>query len=201
MTTCPKCGHKWGETPVPTTEAFPHKIVFEKESDEGYGNVGIVLFPTLADADVSFVSVNGEVATKATPYRGHPVFTLSKNGGLYPLPLKFVVKTPDGKSYVASYNETADTPAGPTGGNSETVKPSSYGNGDRGNARFSKPGAAYGKNIQVYIDGALKMTVADGSKRQEGRNGLIWKPISDNNGKLVVVGEYKVHYGSCTIKW
>lgn len=103
--------------------------------------------------------------------------------------------TANGGDTAGSKDSTA-----PAGG-SETSAPSSYGNDNRGNARFSHPGSYYGKNIQVYIDGVHKMTVPDGSQRVEGNNGLLWKPVSENDGNLVVVGEYDVKFSTCTIKY
>jgi hypothetical protein len=211
---CPHCGKVLADTatpiptpiptptPNPTTKVFPHKIIFERESDEGYGNVAIILFPTLADAEITAVAVNGEVATKAHPYNGHPVFTLTKTGDKYTRPLRFTIVY-GGETYTAEQS-TSTTPVPtptPAGGHNETVKPSSYGNGNRGNARFSHPGSWYGKNIEVWIDGTKVMTVEDGGKRKEGKNGLIWKPVSDSNKKLVVVGPYGLKFNSCTIKW
>lgn len=103
--------------------------------------------------------------------------------------------TANGGDTAGSKDSTA-----PAGG-SETSAPSSYGNDNRGNARFGHPGSYYGKNIQVYIDGVHKMTVPDGSQRVEGVNGLIWKPVSENDGNLVVVGEYDVKFSTCTVRW
>jgi len=201
MPTCPKCKHTWSDTPSPPigTKPYPGRVTFDKTSDQGsgayHGTACVLLDPGMIK-----VTLNGEVALKGNPYNGRDVWRFLKVGDGYVKPWTFIFYHADGTVY--SYVVTgSSTPTGPTGGNTETVKPSSYGNGDRGNARFSKPGSAYGKNIQVWVDGSLKMIVADGSKRQEGKNGLIWKPVSDSNGRLVVVGEYKVHYKTCTIRW
>lgn len=105
----------------------------------------------------------------------------------------------DGQS-TANGGSGAKESTAPSGG-SETSSPSSYGNGGRGNCRFSHPGSYYGKNIQVYIDGVFKLPVPDGSQRAEGANGLTWKPVSESDGNLVVVGEFDTQFNSCTIKW
>ena len=204
-TVCPRCGNDLIDTnkpvtPVtPVTEVFPHKIVFERESDEGNGDGAVVYFPSLSDREVSSVALNGEVAVKGNAYQGHPVFKLSKTGDQYTRPLKFSIVC-GGVIYVAEQSSSAE-PTTPSGGNSATSKPDGYANEGRGNARFPYVGAHYGKNIEVWIDGVLKMRVADGSKRQEGKNGLTWKPISENTGKLVVIGEFNTQFNSCTIKW
>ena len=185
--------------PPTGTKPYPGKVTFDKTSDQGtgdyYGTACLLIDPGMVK-----VVLNGEVALKGNMYGSRDVWRFLKVGDGYPKPWNFVFTHTDGTVYTYVVIASASTD-GPAGGNTETVRPSSYGNGDRGNARFSKTGAAYGKNIQVWIDGVLKMTVTDGSKRQEGKNGLIWKPVSDSNGKLVVVGEYKVHYSSCTLKW
>ncbi|HBA73492.1 MAG TPA: hypothetical protein DCZ63_15255 [Geobacter sp.] len=187
------------EKPVQPAKIFPHKITFERESDQGNGNGAVVYFSTLSDSEITAVSVNGEVAIKGNPWQGHPVFKLSKTGDLYTRPLKFSI-TYNGGFYGVEQSPNIESPA-PSGGNSETTKPDGYANGGRGNARFKHPGSWYGKNIEVWIDGVKKLSVPDGSKRQEGKNGLVWKPISENDKKLVVIGEYNTQFGSCTIKW
>ena len=208
MSTCPTCGQVLPEEPTPTTgitKAYPGKVTFDKTSDQGtgayYGTACILIDPGMVK-----VSLNGEDALKGNQHNGRDVWRFLKVGDAYPKPWNFLFTHADGTIYTftvttSTVPQAPDTPSGPTGDRIESVKPSSYGNGERGNARFPHPGAYYGKNIQIFIDGVYKMTVADGSKRQEGKNGLIWKPISDSNGKLVVVGEYKVKYSFCTIKW
>jgi len=206
MAKCPTCGQELPVTPPSTGKIFPHRIVFERESDEGYGVGAIVLFPSLADADVTYVSVNGEIAKKAHPYNGHPVFTLTKPGDQYLRPLKFVIKMSDGSTYTKEGEAaTPATPDTPSGGHSETVGWKGCGNPDgakcRRNFRFRHPGSYYGKTPTVYLDGAKKLPVKDSAKRQEGANGIIWKPKSDSDGKLVGVGEYAGKHQKCTVTW
>lgn len=215
---CPKCGHDIlsdivpmipqgasnptvPETPTGTpAKVFPHKITFERESDEGYGNVAIVLFKTLADAEVTKVSVNGEAATKRHPYHGHPVFSLTHTGDQYAKPLRFSI-TCNGVDYVAEQSPVAE-PTAPSGANSETVSSKGeYANGNRTHFRFSHPGSYYGLNVRVWIDGVEHPTIPDASQRKEWPDGFLCKPKSDNNGKLVILGRRGVRSNSCTIKW
>ena len=200
MSTCPTCGQNISDQPG-IVKPYPLKVIFDKTSDQGSG----AYFGTaclIIDPGMSSVTLNGEVAFKGNQYKGKDVWRFKRVGNDYAKPLKFILTHSTGPQYSYVINEAAETPSG---GRSETAKPSSYGNPDganaRGNARFSKPGSAYGNNIQVWIDSILKMTVADGAKRQEGKNGLIWKPVSDSNGKLVVVGEYGKRGWTCTIRW
>lgn len=89
----------------------------------------------------------------------------------------------------------------PSSGGSETSILSSYSDDGRGICRFGHPGSYYGENVQVYIDGVFKMTVTDGSQRTPGPNGLLWKPVSENDGSLALLGEPNVQFSSCTIKY
>jgi hypothetical protein len=92
------------------------------------------------------------------------------------------------------------TQSGGGGTQSETAKVASYANGNRAHFRFSKPGSGYGKNISVTL-GNDKVIVPDGSQRYEGPGGFLWKPVSENNHKLVVLGKTNVKYSSCTINY
>ena len=210
MATCPTCGQKIPDVVVPSTglKPYPLKVVFDKTSDQGSGEY----FGTacvLLDPGMSKVTLNGEVAFKGNQYKGKDVWRFKKVGNAYTKPWTFVFTHSTGPQYSYVINESGSTPAtpdAPAGGHTETVKPTSYGNPDskgrkRGNARFSHPGSWYGRNIQILIDGKLMMTVPDGSKRDEGNNGLLWKPVSDSNGRLVVVGPYGLTFKECTIKW
>jgi len=186
--------------PSPTTKELPGTVLWEDSSDAGeveYRGKAVMIFPKEYEGKITKVVAAGETAFHAASWKGQPTFRLSKPGSEYKRPITLAITTTAG-NFTKVINEGSSQP---TGNNQETVAPSSYGNGNRGNARFSKPGNAYGKNIPVFIDGVLKLTVSDGSKRTEGRNGLIWKPVSDSNGRLVVVGEYNVKFKTCTIKW
>lgn len=190
-------------TPSPTTKPFPDTITFDNTSDQGpVAGTACILFPASWAGKITAVTVNNEVATSGNSYKGRPTFYLSKAGDKYTRPLKFVITTTIG-TYTAS-SETATDPV--VGNNKETSKyggscGNPTGSNCRRNFRFSKPGSSYGSNIKVYLDGVLKMTVVDGSKRQQGSNGMIWKPVSDNNKKLVFVAEYGKKNSECTIIW
>jgi len=87
-------------TPPSGNQIFPHAITFERSTDQGNGSAGI-LFRTLQAGSVTYVSVNGEVARLGVPYKGSPVFLLTKSGDQYARPLSFVIKMADGITYVA----------------------------------------------------------------------------------------------------
>ena len=100
--------------PPVVTKVFPHEITFERATDQGNGSAGI-LFRTLPTGSVVYVSVNGEVARLGTPYKGSPVFLLTKAGDEYPRPLVFIIKMSDGQTYMAT-SGTAPAPGTPTPG-------------------------------------------------------------------------------------
>lgn len=185
-------------TPAPA-KIFPHKITFERQSDEGYGAGAVILFGTLADGAITKVVVNGETAKRAAPYRGHPVFTLGKTGDLYSRPLRFVITGSDGQVYTATSDSA--TPAPTPDGNSETAKTSAWANGNREHFRLSKPGSAYGNGITLEFSNGLRRTVTTGANRQEWSDGTLWKPVSDSNGKAVVLGPRNVHIASVTVRY
>lgn len=85
--------------------------------------------------------------------------------------------------------------------NVEVVKNPTYANGDRAHFRFSKPGANYGNNIKIYFDGTLETVVPSGSVRKELPNGTLWKPVSDNNGNLVILGPRSKKIMECKIEY
>lgn len=84
---------------------------------------------------------------------------------------------------------------------SETVHNPTYANGNRAHFRFSKPGVSYGNNIQVFFDNVLTASISSGGSRYERSDGFLWKPVSDNNGKLVILGPFNKKNSSCTIKY
>jgi hypothetical protein len=206
MPTCPKCGHVFTEpvTPPSTGTIFPHRIVFERESDEGYGIGAIVLFPSLADADVTYVSVNAEIAKKAHPYNGHPVFTLVKPGDQYLRPLKFVIKMSDGAVYTKEGEAATPpvTPDAPSSGKTLTVKNSGQANGNRSHFRFPSKVAAYGNFSFSFDGGKVHYVTAEQVKdgRHEPGGGVLVKS-PDNRGGTAILGEYGKTYKSCTLKW
>jgi hypothetical protein len=215
-TVCPKCGHDLlGASPVKEdsspiveppkpqekpTKVFTQRIVFEKSSDEGYGDTAIILFPTLADAEISKVILNGEVAAKSKPYNGHPVFKMSKVGDKYLPKLKFEI-TYNGGAYTAE-QVVASEPTAPSGTKSETVKNSGQANGNRSHFRFRNKVAVYG-DFSFSFDGGkvynvTREQVADG--RYEPGGGILVKS-PDNRGGTAILGEHNKVYKICTIKW
>ena len=185
--------------PPATSKPYSGKVIFDNTSDKGpaVGTACVLIAPGMSQG-----SLNGDAAIKGNQHNGLDVWYFPKSGDKYSRPLSFIFTHPSGQRYSFVVNPTVP----PTGDRTETVAPSSYGNPDgegrkRGNARFSHPGSYYGKNIEVWIDGVLKMKVANGGKRQEGENGLVFKPVSDSNRKLVVVGPYGLKFSKCTIKF
>lgn len=192
-------------TPKPptTSKLFPEKITFEASSDVAtnqYRDKAVVLFPATWAGRIASVSLNGEVGFKDTPYAGRPVFRFTKHGDDYDRPLEFVITATDGTVYTAS--STAEKEGGdqePGGMNSETSKTSAWANGNRDHFRLKKPGASYGTKITLKFSNGLTRPIKDGSKREEFSDGVLWKPISDNDGKAVVLGPRNVHISSVTV--
>jgi len=106
-------------TPPSDNKIFPHAITFERSTDQGNGSAGI-LFRTLQAGSIIYVSVNGEVARLGVPYKGAPVFLLTKSGDQYARPLNFVIKMNDGVTYTAK--------SGIAGDATEPVTPGVYKN-------------------------------------------------------------------------
>ena len=66
---------------------------------------------------------------------------------------------------------------------------------------MSKPGSAYGNNIVLSFSNGLKRTVKNGGQREEFSDGVLWKPVSESNGKAVVLGPRNVHIASVTVTY
>jgi len=142
-------------TPPSGNKTFPHQITFERETTQGNGSAGI-LFRALQAGSITYVSVNGEVARQGTPYKGAPVFLLTKSGDQYARPLSFVIKMTDGVTYVAK-SGTASTPTNSTENYTNKAEYDSYGvrNGGRQAWRINKRGDSIG-------EGPVKFTFSDG---------------------------------------
>ncbi|HAR37483.1 MAG TPA: hypothetical protein DCS09_02265 [Porphyromonadaceae bacterium] len=194
--------------PTATAKPYPGRVTFDKTSDQGSGAyAGTACL--LIDPGMVKVVLNGEVALKGNMYGGRDVWRFLKVGDGYIKPWNFTFTHADGTvyTYIVSGNTNPAEPTGPTGGRTESANQTSCGNPTgsncRPNFRFDHPGEYYGKNIQIFIDGKLiSPIVADGSKRKEYPDGTIWKPRSDSNGNLVVVGPYGGKgKKTCVIKW
>jgi len=193
---------------VPTNPAgskvFPDQIIFEASSDVAtgqYAGKALILFPSSWYGKILSVGLNGETGYK-DEYKGAPVFRYTKEGSAYSRPLKIVITAVGGQVYTATTG--AVSPTTPTGKNTESVKPSSCGNPDgancRQNMRFKHPGNYYGTTPTVNCDGT-KYAIKNSSKRQVEAGGWIWKPVSDSNKNLVIVGKHGKKYQQCTVIW
>ena len=153
-------------TPPVTTKTFPHQITFERSTDQGNGSAGI-LFRTLAAGSVVAVSVNGEAAREGRPYKGAPVFLLTKSGDQYARPLVFVIWMADGQIYTAK-SGTASEPGGPVtpGGFKNSATYNSYGvRNNRQAWRISKRGDSLGAGpIKFIFSSGKTFTVKDPNK-------------------------------------
>ena len=202
------------DDPLPTTpttpttptgsKVFPGQIIFEASSDVAtgaYAGKALIMLPAGWYGKILSVGLNGETGFK-DEYRGQPVFRFMKEGSAYSRPLKIAITATDGQVYTATTG--AVSPTTPTGKNSESVKPSSCGNPTgancRQNMRYGHPGSYYGKTPTVNCDGD-KYFIKNSSKRQEESGGWIWKPVSDSNKNLVIVGKHGKKYGQCTVIW
>ena len=190
---------------VPTTptgaKVFPDQLIFEASSNVAtgaYAGKALILFPASWNGKILSVGLNGETGYK-DEYKGAPVFRYTKEGSAYARPLKIVITAVGGQVYTATTGATPTTPT--TGKNTETSKTSAWANGNRDHFRLSKTGAAYGNNITLEFSNGLKRTVAAGAKRQEWSDGTLWKPVSDSNGKAVVLGPRNVHIASVTVRY
>jgi hypothetical protein len=181
--------------PPTAAGAFPHKITFENDSDQGHGAAAI-LFRTIPEGTVRSVIVNGEQARLGTPYKGASVFLMSKPGEQYARPLQFVITTSDGRTWTATSGAatTAVTPTA-TGDYKFTATYTSYGvrNGGRQAWRIPKKGPDFGQPIKFVFSSGKSFTVRDTShncRDQEscGRNsrapmyGFVFKPGIGPNG-------------------
>jgi len=177
-----ECAAAFPAKPPAANAVFPHEITFERDSDQGHGNAA-VLFRTLQAGSVTYVSVNGEVARLGIPYKGCPVFIMGKPGGQYSRPLKFVVKTSDGKTYVATSGTAA--PTTPTAGLDESSTYTSYGvrNGGRQAWRIPKKGPAFGSRIKVVFSDGHTVIVNDTSHNYRESDGFVFKPGLGPNGE------------------
>jgi len=197
MPKCPNCGHTFieGSTPQPDpVKVFPHKITFENDSDQGNGAAAI-LFRTLADGAVSSVIVNGEFARKGIPYKGCPVFLMSKPGTAYSRPLRMIITTADGQTYYAT-GSSGETPAGPApaGQYKNSATYDSYGVRNKRQAwRISKRGDSLGPGpVRFTFSSGKTFTVKSTAKNCRDREdtcsrdsrsplyGFVFKP---GNGK------------------
>ena len=153
--------------PPSGNKTFPHPITFERETTQGNGAAGI-LFRTLQAGSVTYVSVNGEAARQGTPYKGAPVFLLTKSGDQYARPLSFVIKMVDGVTYTAK-SGTASTPTepgAPTGTYTHKAEYDSYGqrNG-RWAWRINKKGPEFGPGpIKLVFSSGKEFVVSNTSK-------------------------------------
>jgi len=189
---------------VPTTptgsKVFPGQIIFENQSDVAtgaYAGKALILFPSAWYGKILSVGLNGETGYK-DEYKGQPVFRYTKEGSAYARPLKIVITAVGGQVYTATTG--AVFPVTP-GKNTETSKTSAWANGNRDHFRLSKTGSVYGKNITLEFSNGLKRTVTSGAARQEWSDGTLWKPVSDSNGKAVVLGPRNVHIASVTVRY
>ena len=184
-------------TPPSGNKTFPHQITFERETTQGNGSAGI-LFRTLQAGSITYVSVNGEVARQGTPYKGAPVFLLTKSGDQYARPLSFVIKMADGVTYTAKSGTAGET-TGPVvpGAYSHSATYTSYGVRNRRQA-WRLP-----QKVSVYGAGPVKFSFASGKTftvrntqkncrdREDTCNrdsrsslyGFVWKPGIGPNGE------------------
>jgi len=125
-------------TPPSGNKTFPHPITFERETTQGNGAAGILL-RTLQAGSVIYVSVNGEVARQGTPYKGAPVFLLTKSGDQYARPLSFVIKMADGQTYTAKSGTAGETTGPVTPGAYKNSKTYSYYNVANGRQAWRIP--------------------------------------------------------------
>ena len=167
MPKCPNCGHAFTEGSIPQPDpvkVFPHKITFENDSDQGNGAAAI-LFRALTDGAVSSVIVNGELARKGVPYKGCPVFLMSKPGPAYSRPLRMIITTADGQTYTAT-GSSGETPSVPTGQYKNFATYTSYGvrNG-RQAWRIPKKGPEFGPGpIKLVFSSGKEFVVKNTSK-------------------------------------
>jgi len=187
MPKCPNCGHTFTEGSIPPPDpvkVFPHKITFENDSDQGNGAAAI-LFRTLTDGAVSSVIVNGELARKGTPYKGCPVFLMSKPGTAYSRPLRMIITTADGQTYYAT-GSSGETPTGPTPSGYKYQKTyTSYGerNGGRKAWRIPEQGPTFGVNIKVVFANGHTVIVKDPYHNYREKDGFVFKPGLGPNGE------------------
>ena len=170
-------------TPPSGNKTFPHPVTFERETTQGNGAAGI-LFRTLQAGAVTYVSVNGEVARQGTPYKGAPVFLLTKSGDQYARPLSFVIKMADGVTYTAKSGSDT-TPGTPVAGYKYQKTYTSYGerNGGRKAWRVPEQGPTFGANIKVVFADGHTVIVKDPYHNYREGDGFVFKPGLGPNGE------------------
>jgi len=173
------------EPPVVGVLPFAHAIEYERSTDQGGGLPG-VLFRTLPVGSVTAVSVNGEWARVGTPYKGSPVFILSKPDAQYTRPLVFVVKMSDGKTYTAVSGSSTSPGSGTSeaGYNSRDTY-TAYGvrNGGRKAWRVPRKGPSFGPSVLVVFENGHKVLVEDTSHNYREKDGFVFKPGIGPNGE------------------
>ena len=208
VATVTECKKLSPTAPVPSTppqvgtKVFPDWITFEASSDvatDQYAGKAVILLPASWLSKVKSLTLNGEQAFIDVPYKGIPVFRFTKNGNDYARPLKVVITAVDGTVYTATTGN-ATTPSG-SGKNVETSNTSAWANGNRDHFRLSKSGSSYGSNITLEFSNGYKVVVPNGAVRKEWSDGTLWKPISDSNGKAVVLGPRNIHIASVTVRY
>jgi len=170
--------------PDPVVLPFPHAIEYERSTDQGGGLPGI-LFRTLPVGSVTAVSVNGEWARVGTPYKGSPVFILSKPDAQYTRPLVFVVKMSDEKTYTAvSGSSTSPGSGTPEAGYNSRDTYTAYGvrNGGRKAWRVPRKGPSFGPSVLVVFEDGHKVLVKDTSHNYREKDGFVFKPGIGPNG-------------------
>ena len=203
MPTCPNCKFEWGEVPPPeplppTGKPFPWKVTFENGSDQGAGAAAI-LFRELKAGFISAVTVNGEAAREGVPYKGGPVFLMSKPGEEYARPLNFVIRTNDGQTYIARSGSSPSAPGTPppaTGEYRHKETYTSYGvrNGGRQAWRIPKKGPDFDNNLKIVFANGQTFVIPDVSKnfrdidgsrtnKSDPRRGFVFKPGIGPNGE------------------
>jgi len=172
--------------------------IWETSDSLSPGNAILVLPKGMSATSVSVGSEKFNKLSKK--YKEMEVWYGSKKSELY---VNQTIKVSISAEYTANTGGTATTDTGGTSSTtkSETSKNPVYANNNRAHFRFSKPGSSYGSSVKVYLDSVLVATISNGSSRYEGSNGFLWKPVSENDGKLVILGLYNVKYSTCTIKY
>ena len=185
-------------TPPSGNKTFPYPITFERSTDQGNGSAGI-LFRTLQSGSIISVSVNGEVARLGVPYKGSPVFLLTKSGDQYARPLVFVVRMADGETYTAKSGTAVPVEPVTPGVFKNKAEYDSYGdrNGGRQAWRIPKSGKDLGPGpIKFVFASGKTFIVKNPLKNCRGNNpdtcdissdknkdGFVYKPGIGPNGE------------------
>lgn len=163
---------------TPSGTKFPDILIWEESTSGGagmYRGKAALIFPTNWAGKVSAVSLPSEDSLFAELYKGHQVFRFMKEGGEYPHPLVFTIKTSQGNFTHTIGGTVVNPPTPNTGGTNKGKFNTSTSDGYR-TLRLSALGSSFGHSIIFVYENGYAVTIPDTEKRFEiGSRSLIYR--------------------------